>query len=1060
MPASNVNLVPAKLLALRKKLGLSQEDLAAKVGCSKKTIENAEAGKTIKLRTAHEIAQALGVPFEALLQEPEKTESHESQDSIAADASVATAEILRPSWAVPGSVVTRVVVVFDLEGFSDKLRHIQKMAGVRAAEHFQQEIQSLRDKALAEISCTIEETLISDTGDGGILAFADAEHAVRFSENLHQLTNQQNHDKESELEQKHFRVGVAIGEVSVRVKTSDSGRTLGLDYTGDVIAVARRLESASDVDGILICMETWKKLPGELCEQFGPEETVSGKRAEKFLGRRWCVPPAVGKKPSPAAARPLRIGQRPRCLGRDDEIDAIVQAILQDGCLPIPILGGPGIGKTTLARAVLWDDRLWRRYKNRCYFVSCEAAPTREAVVGKLAQELEIESSVKLERAVLDKLVEAPCCLVLDNAETPWLAVPAWSFEELLNLLAGLPGLVLLVTIRSGERPGGIQWHDSTDLRPLKPDVARELFLQIAGRQFNSDPLLDALLRDMGYLPLAVELLAHRSQTEPHLEGVAREWQERRTAILNRPGGNTRLANLEASFDLSLNGPRMTAAAQRLLHLLSLLPDGIAWQDLDALLPGAGSSAAGTLRKVGLAQSTTETNRLNILAPLREYLRNHEPAGENTGTAESTRQDDEARAIEHFIELAAREGHKVGHTGGNEAVHRLATEVANIDAMTRLGLEQPDPARAYAAAFGMAEFGRFTGRDVVPLVSEACATARRHKDLGNGGRSLESLGDIALVRSQHAMAKQAYEEALPLYRQVGDVRGQANCIVSLGDIALRRSEHGTAKQAYEEALPLYRQAGDVLGQANCIQSLGSIALACSEHGTAKQTYEEALPLYRQVGSVLGQANCIKSLGDIALERSEHGTARQAYEEALPLYRQVADVLGQANCIRRLGDIALRRSELGTAKQAYEEALPLYRQVGSVLGQANCIQSLGDIALWRSEHGTAKQAYEEALPLYRQVGSVLGQANCIQSLGDIAIRRSEHGTAKQAYEEALDLFERIPEPYSIGWTHVRLARLEKSKNGRREHVAKASLCWKQIDRPDLVESLRQEFPDAM
>ncbi|WP_429647614.1 tetratricopeptide repeat protein [Skermanella aerolata] len=48
-----------------------------------------------------------------------------------------------------------------------------------------------------------------------------------------------------------------------------------------------------------------------------------------------------------------------------------------------------------------------------------------------------------------------------------------------------------------------------------------------------------------------------------------------------------------------------------------------------------------------------------------------------------------------------------------------------------------------------------------------------------------------------------YEEALPLCRQVGDLLGEANCIQSLGNIALARSDHDAAQEQLERALKIY-----------------------------------------------------------------------------------------------------------------------------------------------------------------------------------------------------------------------------------------------------------------
>jgi hypothetical protein len=104
-------------------------------------------------------------------------------------------------------------------------------------------------------------------------------------------------------------------------------------------------------------------------------------------------------------------------------------------------------------------------------------------------------------------------------------------------------------------------------------------------------------------------------------------------------------------------------------------------------------------------------------------------------------------------------------------------------------------------------------------------------------------------------------------------------------------------------------------------------------------------------------------------------------------------------------------------------------------------------------------YEDALPLYRHVGAVLGEANCMLGLGDIALERSDHEGARASYESALSLYERLAEPYSIGITHRRLARLSPNQEQRTIHIMAGRAAWTSIDCRDLVKELEAEFPEA-
>ncbi|KAJ6530583.1 P-loop containing nucleoside triphosphate hydrolase protein [Mycena capillaripes] len=263
--------------------------------------------------------------------------------------------------------------------------------------------------------------------------------------------------------------------------------------------------------------------------------------------------------------------------GREAELEDLTNILLADTAR-VAILGPGGMGKTTLAMAALHDSKVVKKYST-CYFVSCDSAHTSDSLVAIIAANLGLEPSRALGRVVIHHLSTGPPCLVvLDNFETPWESVDGRTkVEEFLALLADVPHVALLITMRGAERPSKIQWTHPF-LRPLMPltsIAARQTFIDIADEIHNNTELLDIT----DNVPLAIQLVATIAASEG-CQTTLEQWKLERTALLS--AGSDKRSNLEISISLSLSCPRMLSSphAGELLSLMSLMSDGISDMDL------------------------------------------------------------------------------------------------------------------------------------------------------------------------------------------------------------------------------------------------------------------------------------------------------------------------------------------------------------------------------------------------------------------------------------------------------------------------------------------------
>ncbi|KAJ7815650.1 P-loop containing nucleoside triphosphate hydrolase protein, partial [Mycena olivaceomarginata] len=309
--------------------------------------------------------------------------------------------------------------------------------------------------------------------------------------------------------------------------------------------------------------------------------------------------------------------------GRESELSDILH--LFNSRIPrIAILGAGGMGKTSLAIAVLHHPDITARYVQNRFFVACNSARTGIELANLIGSHLGLKPGKNNTQPVLQYFANnPPSLLILDELETLWEPTSSRAdIEELLLLLTG-------ITMRGAERPAKVLWTRPflQVLQPLDQEAAQLTFTDIADGGHNQEEV-DHILSLTGNLPLAISLLAHLADTEG-CSNVLSRWDKKKTAVISE--GFDKRSNLDLSISLSLSSPRIQLLphSQKLLSLLSMLPDGLTDADLiQSKLPLENILKCKTALKSTALAYSDEHKRLKVLMPIREYLQQHQPPGD------------------------------------------------------------------------------------------------------------------------------------------------------------------------------------------------------------------------------------------------------------------------------------------------------------------------------------------------------------------------------------------------------------------------------------------------
>ncbi|HKQ92952.1 MAG TPA: CHAT domain-containing tetratricopeptide repeat protein, partial [Blastocatellia bacterium] len=253
------------------------------------------------------------------------------------------------------------------------------------------------------------------------------------------------------------------------------------------------------------------------------------------------------------------------------------------------------------------------------------------------------------------------------------------------------------------------------------------------------------------------------------------------------------------------------------------------------------------------------------------------------------------------------------------------------------------------------------------------------------------------------LALKKYEEALPLWRRIGDRRGEALTLVSMGMAYYSLGERQKAVDFLTQALSLHRAAGDREDEATTLYFIGDSYQSLGENQKAIDFYAQALPLARAIGSSRGEALTLGRIASTYFSLGEWRKAIDFYNQSLPLQRAFGDQSGEATT---LGNIGYAYKSLGENQKAVDfltQSLPLHRAVGNRNGEAITLSNIGAAYSELAEYQKALDFHTQALALCRAIGDRYGEATTLGNIGLVYKSLGENQKALDFLTQAAPLY---------------------------------------------------------
>jgi tetratricopeptide (TPR) repeat protein len=182
----------------------------------------------------------------------------------------------------------------------------------------------------------------------------------------------------------------------------------------------------------------------------------------------------------------------------------------------------------------------------------------------------------------------------------------------------------------------------------------------------------------------------------------------------------------------------------------------------------------------------------------------------------------------------------------------------------------------------------------------------------------------------------------------------------------RQGDFDVARAYWEEALGLFRELGDEGEIGRCLAELASVAVGVGDLDGAARQYQDSVEVFKRLGYDLRVAMALSNLGAIASMRGDDERAAEYFEEAIAAQRDL-DRDGLGISLHNLARSLIKLGRIDEARATLDESLGIARELGyrELLGY--CLGGAAELAAGAGERERAVRLLGASQAVFASIG---------------------------------------------------------------------------------------------